>query len=36
MKHNWGAIVLNAYLGCLMAWMVVMVVVAVVHLLPKQ
>jgi hypothetical protein len=35
MKHNWGEIVLNVYLACLMAWMLVMVVVALAHLLPK-
>jgi hypothetical protein len=31
-KHGFGAIVLNVYLACLMAWMVVMVVVAIAHL----
>lgn len=32
MKHNMGAIVLNVYLSCVMAWMVVMMVVMIVHL----
>jgi hypothetical protein len=29
-KHTLGAFVLNIYLSCLMAWMVVMLVVAIV------
>jgi len=32
-KNHIGAIVLNVYLICLMAWMVVMLVVAIAHLL---
>jgi hypothetical protein len=32
-KDHIGVIVLNVYLFCLMAWMVVMLVVAIVHLL---
>jgi hypothetical protein len=33
MKNNFGVIVLNVYLACVMAWMVVMLLVAVAHLL---
>lgn len=32
MKSQIGVIVLNVYLICLMAWMVVMLVVAIAHL----
>lgn len=32
MKHSMGAIVLNVYLSCVMAWMVVMMVVIIVQL----
>jgi len=31
-KNTFGAIVLNVYLFCVMAWMVVMLVVAIAHL----
>ena len=33
MKNRFGLIVLNVYLACLMAWMVVVLLAAVVHLL---
>ena len=36
MKHNVGAIVLNIYLACLMAWMLVLVVVAIAHLVQRS
>lgn len=32
MKHNIGTIVLNVYLSCVMAWMVVMIVVLIYQL----
>jgi len=32
MKNNFGVIVLNVYLTCVMAWMAVMLLVAIVHL----
>jgi len=32
-KGRFGVVVLNVYLACLMAWMVVMVLVAIAHLL---
>lgn len=33
MKNGFGIIVLNLYLACVMAWMVVMVIVAIAHVL---
>jgi hypothetical protein len=33
MRNSSSVIVLNVYLACVMAWMVVMLVVAVAHLL---
>jgi hypothetical protein len=32
-KNGFGIIVLNLYLACVMAWMVVMVIVAIAHVL---
>lgn len=32
MKNNIGGIVLNVYLFCVMAWMVVILMVAIAHL----
>jgi hypothetical protein len=32
-SNNFGEIVLNVYLACVMGWMVVMLLVAIAHLL---